>query len=938
MVFVKNMVVPPPSTCDGVPRHRTRFLVCGPWSLGIGLGTGLSGIGLSLWLLGPWIGLAQAHPPVRHQSVNGGPERSSDIIGIRRERPPTDDERRDAHEWYEFFSDFARRCPTVFQAEVIRQSIAEHRLAAGSPEASSFPQLIGSREDLLARLRATVTWLAAEWHDDGIHWKQAPVAITVVDGDRRIIVVEVLNTTVTGFTLTGPPAVDGQVVRTAALPPRVARPFIVEISAKNPPEVLTFTTATVARSLSCEVATIPAATLRLTLVDGGNNAPTPCRVRVAAADGRLRHAGPFARNPSYAQKPILELPTAAQAAVPFFYAEGTVEMVLPPGRTAVSLERGFEHAVVTETVDLRPGETRDAMLVVHRIHDAPAEGWISGDTHIHWVTNAWNVDLPLADLALVQRAEDLHVVNNLTLLHRTATDAFVKPSQGPVGPVAALSDADYHIEMAEEYRNQNLYGHLCFLDLRWLVLPIGTGPQIAGDDSLDFPINRTAILEARGQGAVAIEAHGTGANHELPLHAVHGLVDSIDQLDAEDYYRLLDCGFQLPLTNGSDHPARVAGCARAYVKIDGPFDYEKWIDGIRLGRTFTTSGPLLFLEVDGQGPGSVLLRDGGHPCTARLHAVSRHPLGRVQIVSNGQILAETVTDDRETTLECPLPSDGSRWVVARCSSNDQWNAIWHADVAHTAAVYVHRDGLPVFKEEAAAGWVARMRLHARDILAKGRFADAAQRQAAVGYVAEAIRRYERIIDGMKRGWNDFDLQRDRLLMQAGFVSHRGHDPQLTERVVGADSADGLAEAVRPLTLLRVHVNPESRVKLWLVTPPETLVQHRTTRFLVEIHNEARIQAPLRIRAWDRTNLPSREASWCAVRIVDNVLSSSMLSGAEREWKLFDVRCSEAGHREVLLEADAGQGTQDLGFRAAVDLLLECVPRSSGVATLPPMEP
>lgn len=933
-----TIVTPPQSARGGFPRHRRRDVVFGPKAICVGLGAGLRSIPFILSLLWPWIGFAQAHPPAPDRPIHDGPERSTDTIGIQRERPPMDDERREAHSWYEFFSDFARRCPTVFQADVIRQSIAEFRLAAGSSESSTFPDLVEARTALLSRLRTTVTWLAADWGDDGIQWKQTPEPIGIVDGDRRLIVVEVVNETATGFPLTGPSSVDGQAGLTAPLASRVAHPFVVEISAENPTEELTFSTATVARSLSCEVATIPAATLRLTLVDGGNDSPTPCRVRVAAADGRLRQAGPFARNPSYIEKPILELPTAATAAVPFFYAEGTVEMVLPPGRTAVSLERGFEHAVVTETIDLQPGETREATLVATRIHDAPAEGWISGDTHVHWVTNAWNVDLPLSDLAIVQRAEDLHVVNNLTLLHRTADDAFVKPSQAPVGPIAAFSDADYHIEMAEEYRNQNLYGHLCFLDLRWLVLPIGTGPQIAGDDSLDFPLNRTAILEARGQGAVTIEAHGTGANHELPLNAVHGLVDSIDQLDAEDYYRLLDCGFQLPLTNGSDHPARVAGCARAYVKIDGPFDYEKWIDGIRLGRTFTTSGPLLFLDVDGRGPGSVLLPEGTEPCQARLRAISRHPLGRVQIVSNGQILAETVTDDRETTIECTIPADGSRWVVARCSRNDRWNAIWNADVAHTAALYVHRDGQPVFSEQAAAGWIARMRLHARDILVKGRFADAAQRQAATGYVAEAIRRYERIIEGRKRGWGDFELQRDLLLIQAGFVSHGGHESAIVERVMAAGGPDALAEAARPLTLLRVHVNPESRVKLSVVTQPETLVQHRTNRFLVAIHNESRIRAPLRIRARDRTNLSSLEASWCAVRLVDNLVSSSMLSGAEHEWKLIEVRCSEVGHREVLLEADAGQGTQDLGFRAAADLLIECVPRSSKVVTLPQIDP
>jgi hypothetical protein len=50
--------------------------------------------------------------------------------------------------------------------------------------------------------------------------------------------------------------------------------------------------------------------------------------------------------------------------------------------------------------------------------------------------------------------------------------------------------------------------------------------------------------------------------------------DSLDQIEPDDYYRFLDCGFEIPLSNGSDHPARVAGCARVYVKTEAPFIYR----------------------------------------------------------------------------------------------------------------------------------------------------------------------------------------------------------------------------------------------------------------------------------------------------------------------------------------------------------------------------
>lgn len=878
--------------------------------------------------------VANAHPPKFH--------RQSSAVAVVQESPQplasvSELDRQMAFFQFEFLADVAQRCPISCQRDVVRQLIEEQRLAAQLHQAIPRDQLVASRGVVARQLRDRFVWFDATWSRDGLRWSQKPRAIEVATGLSRFVVVELHNATETSLNLN---ARSGEQIQTAnplTVLPGKSQPFLIEVNAAQPNADLTFTAGEVSNNLSVAVTAVAPAKLRGKLLDGDTQMPVPGRVWVEGSDHQLRRAGPFATNKSFMEKPILELPSMRMAAVPFFYADGQFEIDVPPGRTTVTLERGFEHPLVTEAVELQPGEVREVTLSSRRFLDAKANGWISGDTHIHWVTNAWNVDLPLSDLAVVQRAEDVRVVNNLTLLHRTTTEAFIKPSQAPVGPVLAHSDRDYHIEMAEEYRNQNLYGHLCFLNLQWLVLPIGTGPQIAGDDSLDYPLNKTAILEARGQGGISIEAHGIGANHELPLNAVHGLTDSVDQIDPVDYYRLLNCGFQIPLTNGSDHPARIAGCARAYVQIDGEFDYEKWIDGIRCGRTFTTSGPLLFLTVDDQGSGSVLAVTEPRPVTARVKAISRFPLGRVQIVSNGVVLKETETQEREITIECSVPADQSRWVVARCSRSDRWNALWQPDIAHTSAIYIHRDGQPVFRAEAAAEWVDRMRLHSRDILTKGLFASVQQRNEATAYVAESIRRYGMLVD-MRRsegGNPEFAPQRDRLLMQSAFASHLGHDPTFVTQISEAAHVGNLRTTTEPLTLFRVHINPESRVKLAVVTPPETVVQHRTQRFLVEIHNEARIRAPLQIRAIDRTASSNEPPTWCSIRLVENLLSTSLLTGEEHEWKLMELRCSETGHREVHLEVDAGQGTQDLGFRAAADLLLKCVPRREHRTLLKP---
>lgn len=867
--------------------------------------------------------IAAAHPPEFH--------RARGTVSREAGREPTEADRQAAWFALEFFAAFVGRVASPLADEIVFQAIDEHRFATKLPGARDLGDLEKRRDGLMAELRERHGSVRVTWDGETLAPEGALPPIDRARGIDRPLIVELTQTTAAPVRLAA--GVSGNVIQGepwTVLPGRM-QPLLVALDAdaEDPAgirlEVKEEGSGTVA-TLPLAVGVVEPARVRLRVVDGEHGTPVCARVRAVGSDGACRQAGPFAGDPTFTIKPILGLPLPRMSRLPFFYCDSTADVVLPPGACRIEVERGYEHAVAGASLVLEPGETREVTLAVPRLFDAAAEGWISGDTHVHWVTNAWNVDLPLEALGLVQRAEDLRVVNNLTLLHRTASDAFVKPSQAPVGPVAGLCRDGYHVEMAEEYRNQNLYGHLCFLNLRWLVMPIGTGPEIAGDDSIDWPHNRPAIEEARGQGGISIEAHGTGANHEPPLNAIHGLTDSFDQLGPVDFERFLDCGFRVPLTNGSDHPARVAGAARAYVRIDGDFSYEKWIDGIRRGRTFTTSGPLLFLDVDGHTPGDSIARDPDDRVTVRVRAVSRQPLGVVQLVSNGVVIGEKTTDEMTAEVAVDLPVGESRWIVARASRGGGFNAIERAGIAHTSAVQVVVDGRGVFRPEAARDWIVRMRAHVRDIELKGRFATAGQRNEAIAYAEAGIDRYDRLIARQGRPAADtVGEARDDLLLAIGQLLPHPDSGAIEPRLAAADSFAALATAVEPLVVLRVDVNPESRVKLSAVGPLPDLVVDRTHRFLLEVRNDARIRAPLRVVATDRSTNPSRPARFCEVGLVDGVASSSFLSGAEREWKIVEIRVLEVGRREVHLEADVGQGTQDLGFRAAADLLLKGVP-------------
>jgi hypothetical protein len=477
---------------------------------------------------------------------------------------------------------------------------------------------------------------------------------------------------------------------------------------------------------------------------------TPARIWVRCADGIYRHGAEFAGDETLSRKPVIFRP--AWYTLPFFYTSGEFEVRVPPGPATVTLERGFEHLLVSRTLECKPGSEVSVTLRSGRFRDMLRLGWVSGDTHVHWVENNWYVNKDMRLLSLVQRAEDLRVANNLTLYqHRPEEEGgpFIKPDQYPMGPVPGLCGPEWHIQMGEEYRNDHHYGHVNLLNIRELIQPIATGPGSGGDEhAIDYPLNRSIMEEAHRQGGICCEAHNLGPYNAsgVPVNVIHGLSDCLDQLEPEHYYRFLNSGIHIGLGNGSDHPARVVGCVRVYVYTGVPFTYEKWIQGLRAGRSFTTSGPLLFLTVNGSGPGETLDLEGGEILTVTARAISRFPIGRLEIVSNGEVLAAVSSQEREASVSIRVPADRSRWFVARCSRGQSFFVLSGPDIAHTSAVYARVGGREVIRRDAVQFWLDNIAIHRERLLARGNFSSDAQRQEALDYIDSGLARYRALLE------------------------------------------------------------------------------------------------------------------------------------------------------------------------------------------------
>lgn len=136
------------------------------------------------------------------------------------------------------------------------------------------------------------------------------------------------------------------------------------------------------------------------------------------------------------------------------------------------------------------------------------------------------------------------------------------------------------------------------------------------------------------------------------------------------------------------------------------------------------------------------------------------------------------------------------------------------------------------------------------------------------------------------------------------------------------SAEAVQKLLDPHCLVAVTINPESRVKAARGPAPATLPRGRAVAFLVKVDNQAGMTHRITVtsRVVVRWGGPTRPDAWMEAELLPADRSARGLTGDRVEYLVLRMRSREAGKREATLTFDAGQGTQDLGFRAEVPIL------------------
>ncbi len=424
----------------------------------------------------------------------------------------------------------------------------------------------------------------------------------------------------------------------------------------------------------------------------------PARITVDAADGRgyAPHGG-FHR-----VSPVID--------THYFPSSGSSEVDVPAGDTRIFAMRGPEYGPATVQAKVTADRTVDAELRLRRVIDAPALGWYSGDTHTH--------DLHQGRFGLTHEqyfemllAEDLHLTN--ALIHMDGTRWMGRPGD-LTGKPHPLSTATHILQYGEEFRGG--LGHIGLIGIREFVMPL-----VSGGGSTVYGVTRpnySYVDAAHAQGGLAGYMHpytrilrqpADGANSEIALDVALGKGDFYDVTNipyddlanADMYYRYLNAGFRLPATGGSDDFGNSSngappGTSRTYARVEGAFSMRSWLDAIKAGRTFGTTGPLLLLTLNGKPVGSEIRTSGPVELSVRCEVASIAPLDRVEVIVNGAVAHTFPVGGREGrhALTGTVRLEGSGWVAARALGPSSPMVADDYAFAQTSPVYVVRDGKP----------------------------------------------------------------------------------------------------------------------------------------------------------------------------------------------------------------------------------------------------
>ncbi len=476
------------------------------------------------------------------------------------------------------------------------------------------------------------------------------------------------------------------------------------------------------------------ATVEFLVLDKDSGKPVACRIHLKDATGKAQ------RHPK----------------LPFwhdhFVCPGVVELQLTPGKYTYEIERGPEYRTSSGAFTLDAKGGQKLTVTLQRLVDLSAEGWWSGELHVH---------RPVADIELLMQAEDLHVAPVITWWNNRNTWAERKP---PASTLVTFDGDRWYDLMAGEDEREG--GALLYFHLKEPLPITGAGRE--------FPSAMKFVELARQQRGVWIDVEKPFW-WDVPVWLASGKIDSIglannhlcrDRMYESEawgkpriverypaprgngywsqdiYYHVLSCGLRIPPSAGSASGVlpNPVGYNRVYVHLGPKPTYEQWWEGLRAGRSFVTNGPLLRVTAAGQLPGHVFTAPAGQELKLDLEArlTTAKAIRWIEIIKDGQVERRVPLEDWKSGKLGTVTFGQSGWFLVRAIADNSKTFRF----ASTAPFYVEigENKRPVRKASAQffLDWT-------RERIRRVKVEDAAQREEVLQPHRQAEKFWERLV-------------------------------------------------------------------------------------------------------------------------------------------------------------------------------------------------
>jgi TolB protein len=375
-----------------------------------------------------------------------------------------------------------------------------------------------------------------------------------------------------------------------------------------------------------------------------------------------------------------------QNGIVFFYSPGKIEIEAPLGNLTITAVHGFSTIKKDQEIKLESG-SMTTEIKLDRIWNAKQNGWYAADNHFHLNYGGTN-QLDPEDILIDLKAEGIDIAFPLVA---NLGNRFLEQDL-----LAWKNNGLPIISFGQEVRSHFL-GHLNLIGTKELYWPWVWGPRY-DIYKTDDRLNAEPLRFVREKGGLGGYVHPVsvrdpfeeGAARSVPVSLTADVIlGEVDMLEvgclwtdeigtAALWHEFLNLGIPVALSAGSDvmndlYRTMAIGATRVYVKPEGEFSLESYLDALKKGKSFVSNAPQILFSIDDKEAGDVI-KSNKKKAKWKLTVHSPVNYDTVEIFVNGKVVwsKESKRGTSETyTGTINIPEGG--WITARVSgTKSEW--------------------------------------------------------------------------------------------------------------------------------------------------------------------------------------------------------------------------------------------------------------------------